>query len=114
MVKRGELSLPESLDKRQDAGIYDPHPKVGIGALNLMRTSQIGVRRALNAVGAGQHVLQEREPDLGRQSFVAPVVQLREDEGGDEELFPSPVDQFGARSVIRIGGVERRKECARV
>jgi hypothetical protein len=110
MVECRQLRLAQALDGRQDAGVYDTHFKVGVGALQVLAALQVSDRRVIDAVGAIAHVPEEREPDIAGEALLAPVVKLAQDQHGDDKILIRLRDQLRAGLVNAISRVERRQE----
>lgn len=109
-VESCQLRLGEALEESDDARIHDSETEVGIRRLKGSAPPEILGVRVLDAIGAVDDIVHEREPRFQTQAFVAPVVELRQDETGDDEAFVGCLEQLGAAIVIGIGCVERRQE----
>jgi len=110
VVQGGKLRFFQPLDDRQHTGVDDAHPQVGVGGLQSVAALEVSLNRHLDAIGAAEHVLEEGEPDIRREALMAPVIELGEDERGDDQVLACPGDQLGAWRVVGIGGVERRQQ----
>jgi len=107
LVERRDLGLAEALGECHDAGVDDPEREVCVASLQLAATSQIDTRRRLSAVDPGKQVVEEDEPSLRWQPTTTPVVELREDQGRDDQVLVDVHEQPGATFVVRVSGVER-------
>lgn len=110
LVECGHLRLVETLGERDDAGIHDSQGQVDIARLQLAAASQISPDRRLDAVGAGQDVVEEDQPSVARQSACAPVVELGKDKGWHDEILVRAGQQSGTARMVRICRVERGEQ----
>ncbi len=109
-VERCDLGLVKSLGKRDEACVDNPETEVGVLALKCCAACQVSRGRLLGAVGAAQEILKEHQPHLGAQPFMAPVVELGEDQAGDDEVFGGFDEQRCAPRVVLICGIQRREK----
>jgi hypothetical protein len=109
LIERRDLWLSEALGERHDAGIDDAKREIRISSLELAAASKIDARRRFNAVDPREQIVEKDEPRLGGQPATAPVVELRKDQGWDDEVLVGVGQQPSAAFVIGIGGVERGK-----
>ncbi len=114
MVEGCDLGLPQPLGKSHDACVHDAETEVGVGALQLVAASQVVLRWAQRGVGAFEKVFEKRQPGLGGQALVTPIVELAEHQRGDEQVFAGLGQQGGTASVVGVRGVERRQQDAGV
>lgn len=114
VVKRCDPSLAEPLQQSNDARIHHAELLVGVLALEEEAALKVCRGRALDAVGAGDDILQKRRPRLHAEPLVAPVVKLGQDERGDDEILVRLVDQCRAPIVIGVRRVEGRQQRARI
>ena len=78
VIERSHPPLAKPLEQRDDARVHDAQPQVGIAALQRVTAFKIGLCRGFDAVGTEDDVLEERQPYLAVEPFVAPVVKLRQ------------------------------------
>ena len=108
MVEGGDLGLAQAFARRDDARVNDPQAEIPVLALQLRATAEVGVRGMLGAVGACRQVCHEGEPHIRGEPLVAPIVELGEHQGGDDEVLAGVEQQRRAGRVIAVG----RNECA--
>ena len=114
VVERCDPSLAEPLEQRNDARVHHAELLVGVLELKGKAALEVGRRWALDAVGAGDDILQKRRPRLHAEPLVAPVVKLGQDERWDNEILVRLVDQCRAPAVIGISRVEGRQQRSRI
>ena len=113
-VEGGDLRLGEPFRERHDARIDDADREIAICGLQLPTAREVARTWRLDDVDARQHVVEECEPGVGRQSTAAPVVELGEDQRWNDQILCGRNEQICAGRVIRIRGVKRSKERPRV
>lgn len=106
MVEGRHLRLAQTFRECHDAGVDDSECKIRIPSLQLTATGKIGDRRRLDVVGTRDHVIEEDEPGLRCQTTLAPVVELGEHEGRDDQVLVRFRQQPGTGFMIGIGRVE--------
>lgn len=60
---------------------------LAVASLQLPTAGEVDARRRLDAVDARQDIVEEGEPGLGWKSTVAPVVELGEHEGWNDQIL---------------------------
>ncbi len=98
LVEGGHLGFVEALDERHDAGIDDAESQVRIATLKLATAGKIRSGRRLDAVDPGEQVVEEDEPRRGPESAGTPVLELRKNEGGDDQILDRIGQQRAQRS----------------
>ena len=107
VVEGSELRLAEALGQGNQARVNDTQPKVGVIGLKGATALEVRDRGRLGAIGAVQQVVQKYKPDVETQPLVTPVVELGQDQTGNDKVFSRRFEQRGTRIVVWI----RRIEC---
>jgi hypothetical protein len=110
LVERRDLRLAQALGERHEAGIDDSEREIGRASLQLAAAGKIGAGRRFDAIDPREQVVEEDEPGVGRQPAAAPVVELGQDEGRDDQILVCVGQESGAALMIGIGGVERSQQ----
>lgn len=112
VIESRHFRFAETLDQREDARIDDAQPEVGISPLHVVASAQLVVAGMLQPVGTVQEVFQEDQPRLPAEPFMAPVVDLGEDQARDNEILTGIRQQGSTAPVIGIGRIECSKQRA--
>jgi hypothetical protein len=114
LVECRNLWLDQAFGECHEARIDDPEGEIRVASLQLATSGKIGARGRLDTVDPSEEIIEKDEPGLGRQPTAAPVVELGEHEGWNDQVLLRVGHQSGASLVIGIGGVERGEQWARV
>lgn len=110
LVERRHLGLAEAFGQRDDAGIDHAQRQVSIPVLKLATTAKVGRGWGLDAIRAAHHIIEEDQPRVGRQAPSAPIIQLGQDECGDDQVLSRIGEERGTPTMVGIGSVERRQQ----
>jgi hypothetical protein len=107
LVERGDLGLAEALRKGDHAGIDDPQGEIVVAHLQLAATGEVDRDGGLHTVDPRKHIIEEHVPCRAGKATGAPVVQLGQDQGRDDQVLVGVQEQARARLMVGIGRIER-------
>lgn len=106
MVECRELVLAEPFEQREHAGVDYAQRLVVVLGLEIPAAREVSGGCGLEPVGAGEQVIEERDPGIDTQPLMAPVVELGEYEDRYDEILVGFAQQLRAAGVIWVGCIE--------
>lgn len=106
VIERGDGVLAEPFGDSDDAGVDHTEAEIRVRELQVAATAKVAWGRRLDAVHAVDDIVEERQPGVGAEALMAPVVDLGEDQHRDHEIGLGVDEQARTPLVIRIVGVE--------
>ncbi len=110
LVESAHLRLVQPLGEGDHARINDAECQVPILVLELATALQIDQRRGFDGINAPFDILEEDQPRVDRQALRAPVVELAQHQGRNNQVLGRTSDEAGAAFVVWISRVQRRQQ----
>ena len=108
LVQGSQLGLVEPLDDGEDRRIDEPNVGIGVLITDFADASIILGLEVLDAIGAGDDIVEKDEEDSGVKPGAYKPVYLRKDRRRDHERLDRVLQETKTPPMIGIGSVERR------